>query len=446
VAPTPAQGGSLIDGEEGSLILTLIYDVLEKNIINSDLKPANFKKLIGRPIDGNDVVLKGTISGTEYVEDFSPYTATVAWTPGSKPAREGKFSISDVTASVPMADVTLLAKDGFKFEGNPTIVYVGADLGKAVAIDGPASVDAYLTGKAYSLSFTLDYSSASPTSILRQITSLDGIRINQISNFLVPEQTGTVSAITSGLPAAIYQVIPEIVDGLVSGNYPFNSTIKVKILVGPNTGYTFKSFTKDCYFTESAETRAKVLEYLEKVYDGTSLVGTDTDPRVTIGDNDITLLSNGVLEIVATYKTKPQAIVVGDFTLLTIGDFPAKPAVNVPVFTSLTGGSPKYTTSLEWSVVVTATGASATLGATFTTGNTYIATITVEPLTGYTFVGVNPTSVIYAGLSTAWGSGNIFTLAPSSIIVTGVQLLPTDDTATEIKAKDEAVITITFSL
>jgi hypothetical protein len=445
-APT---GGTLIAGTEGDLILTIPYPVVEKVIVGTDFNKENFKKLIGRPIHGNDVVLNGVISGTDYVEDFSPYTAKVEWPADTGPLLYGKFNVADLTLLSPIATVTLIPKEGYKFDGDYSAFV--SEISKAVAVDGPDAGGGNLaTSDPYSLWFLLGYNSPSPAKILRQITTLEGIGVNEIANFLVSEEAGNALTVTPP-SSEIYAVVATVYEGLSGTRYPLDGIVRVRLNIGPNDGYTFKSMTgTTSYFTESETNRAEVIKYLEKVYNGSS-VNPDNKPLVTIDPvTGITLLGNGVLVIEAAYKTKPHTIAT-TWIDTSIGDFPVAIANNVAIPPRLvvTGTeSTIFTTSnIVWKAEDSSTHEPVTVGNSFETGNTYTATIIVNPRGGYTFVG-SSFSAIEAQLSGAiWGgsSGTNIEGATPDITVTGFVVLPNEDSE-DIFDDDKITVTITFEV
>jgi hypothetical protein len=458
-APT---GGTLTAGTEGDLILTIPYPVVEKVILYTDFNKENFKKLIGRPIHGNDVVLSGEISGTDYVEDFSPYTAIVEWPADTGPLLYGKFNVADLTASSPIATVTLIPKEGYKFGTGGYYLTYASNISQAIAVDGPVAAAGSVGNidnvvDPYILKFILNYSNMSSQKILKQITTLEGIGVNEIAEFLVSEKGGYPLSVTP-LSSEIMAVTAVVYEGLIGAtDYPVDDIVRVRIGIAPADGYTFKSMTgTTSYFTESDANRDKVIEYLKKVYKGSPVVvGTDLVPLVDINSvTGITLLGNGGILIEATYKTKPRFIEDTEFGVAYIGDFIADAidaGETLPGRLESTGlPSPHFTTSdasdgIVWTAK-TAAGVDVPLddSSVFVAANIYTAAITVTPRPGYTFVDSDFGAIETQLSGTVWAGGEIDN-ANGLVKVTGFTVFP-NDTSEAILAKDKITVTITFTI
>jgi hypothetical protein len=451
---TNTVGSTLTSGPEGSLILTIVYEIDEKEIVLDDLVSTNFETLIARPIHGKPVGVGNpyAVSTAFTATADSPYTGTVSW--DGAPYALQKFLINDD----PTATVVLIPKPGYVFKTTAT-PYSDAELvSKAVAVDGPDATGGFAVATdAYKLSFTLEY--VSGVDILQQITSLDGLSRTDINPVpddpMLTETTivGSTSPIAAGTSNNIVGII-----GLNGGAFIRGTPATVTVTLSPIAGYTFYADDGPLPYlsynvalattdTEGARIKTLIEDHFSEVYKGTK-VGTITGTKVTGRVESIEapyLLASGDLVLTLKFPPKPEVIDETTFTALIMGDLAAEPDGGDPIPTTITGFDATAAlfgmSAIEWTTTDESTPGE------FVTGETYTGTITLTPKPNFTFIGA-PVTTIEAALDDngtgIWGNtlGTNIKLADTAITVTGVSVGPDEDLIPT--DRDKLVITLTW--
>jgi hypothetical protein len=436
-------GSTLTSGPEGSLILTIVYDIDEKVITVLDLKPEHLTR-IARPLIGKSVRV-GTpyATSTDFVvTDDSPYTAKVAWSANSAPQVTGKFDALAATAKV-----TLTAKAGYKFNTTLTAAWSINGVASVVAVNPPATGGYVTVISGYEVEAPIVYTAGSAK---QQITSLDGLSWDDIDP--IPGQTAATATtqITSGVPIANAGTVAWL-SGLNSGDFQFNTPATAVITLSPETGYTFYAddgplpyltYSDGTTLTASEQAIKDLIEgYFSRVYNGTSVPVANRVKSIAPPKFD----NSGNLVLTLTFPPKGVLNDENNFTYAEIGDLPAAPTAGTAIPARLNNiGSTRFDVSdITW----TSGGNTVNAGSVYgTAGTVYTAVITVTPKTGYTFVGADSNQIKSALANTAvWGtsSGHVLALAAGNISVKGV-VVPLG-TIEILSADDKIVITLTIT-
>jgi hypothetical protein len=449
-------GETLTNGPEGSLILTIVYEIEEKvidpNDTIADYFNPNYLTRIARPLVGKPVRV-GTPNAvsTDFVAtEDSPYTGTVAWETGSDPFVRGKFGDSGVTATV-----TLVPKPGYKFDNTSGIYNIAERLSQAVAVDAPNATGTGLTSAdPYALNFTLVY--ATPTNIKTQIRNLDGVLFNVIDPSVESGATPVSSSVVLGAPNSPFDSANNSNIGILGGLIPstnlfqINTPATLRFFIKPADGYTFAADDGPLPYLTYGETldeagtaiKKLIEDHFSQVYNGTKLAA---DARVKSSTEYPPYLNaDGELVLTLTYPAKPKIIEDTHFTIAAIGDLAIAPANNGDIPARLIPTIPRTIYDVS-DIVWTLNGTVVSTGK-FAAG-TYTATITLTPKAGYTFIGSDLDDLEAAlddGTSGIWktGGGTGIAVDDDDLTVTGVTVGATEDPVDP--AKDKLVIKITF--
>jgi hypothetical protein len=456
-------GKTLTSGPDGSLILTIVYEINEKVIVLDDLVPANFETLIARPIHGKPVRVGGLYAAsTAFTATAdSPYVGTVSWEQGTAPYALQKFDNSASST----ATITLKSKPGYVFDASGTPYNDAAIVSKAVAVDGPVATGTFNVGTdVETLAFTLVYA---PAVVKQQITSLDGLShtdIDPIPDTSLADETsilggGSLSPIATGSGTDNIEPLSGVASG---GGKEFirgvNATVKVALLPQTTPPYTFSADDGPLPYltynvplaaddTEGNRIKTLIEDHFSEVYKGTT-VGTMEGTKVTgrVESMEAPYLDVwGNLVLTLKFPPKPEVIDEDAFTLSVLGDLPDDEPKNGDERAVALDG---ITTTAPFSVSpITWTTNDPDDEGKFVSTFEYTATFTLTPKTNFTFIDSPISDIVTKLLDNAvWGSSSAGTikLSAGAITVTGVSVEPDEDLIpTE---RDKLVITLKWTI
>jgi hypothetical protein len=441
-------GSSLTSGPEGSLILTIVYDITEKPIAATaeDFDP-KFLTRIARPLVGKSVRVgtpKAAATAFVATED-SPYTATVSWTSPSDPFDTGRFGANGVTATI-----KLTPKPGYVFiDAANTYNATGMDriLSDAVAVDAPVVGGGNCADAApYDLNFTISYGTGN---IYKQIQNLDGLNFADINPVPAGNLAVATTAIGANPPIAAGSANITPLSGLAAGSPPtfiFNTPATVQVALLPATGYSFAADDGPLPYLTYGETldeagtaiKKLIEDHFSQVYKGTNVPLT-----ARVVSLEPPYLSGGALILKLKFPAKPVAIATTDID--GIGSFSAAPSTTF-IPGALTAGDSVFQAAINVDSIVWTKGSDTITAGTGTfASGAYKATITLSPKSGYTFVASTGLEAALDNSTTGtWGvaSGGHIALADTAINLTEV-VVPA---GTDYVANDKIVITLDITI
>jgi hypothetical protein len=403
---TPA--ATLMNGPEGTLILTLTYTVGEKTIGPDDVKSVNFEKIIARPIHGKPVGINSAFEDT----DASPYTGTVLWDDKTRAENLYKFNIGDYDTTI--GTITLKTKAGYKWNTVAAPTWTGKfqDLADAVATEaqGPVSVGFLLLDRD-EIKFDIGYEDGSNNGLIfYQITSLEGVGkpapvhadtidystfdFLQAGATTLPIGTSSIWANLDNGTDAVYNKSPRV-----------TLNIEADVTTTVIAPYTFKSYD---VLTEPSLTKTDIETYFK---DGDTIGVKVVEGPELIGNN---------IRFTLEYTVKKSPIPLTDLDGLDIGIFASTTQVAsgnvISKYFTTPGTSTTYEVKpIEWEDNATDgfrfDGKQPKPGNTFAPTTKYTARITLVPNPGYTFVPFDDYGFIAFHTSVAagaWGNAGAY--------------------------------------
>jgi hypothetical protein len=382
----------LVNGEPGSLIIALTYEVLEKDLAVTDItKASNYVGRIPRPIHGNSVVAGGATPVPFGAAADAPFTAAIEWEGEAK--RLEKFIASDYAATI--ANITITPKEGYQFpQSTPTNWGSSAvAISNAVAVEaaGLRTLGTAVSGELdniakYELKLHVVYGDGSAVPyIYNRITSLNAIPVAVYDPIAIKPVTGDPPPSSS----EITTIDNTWLNGLTS--FTFGTPAKVRVVLTPaaavaNTpGYTFKGNEgSDPYFTAE-----DIIDYFDVVYANYINPGDIPAADLLKFDPDqFQIDATGQLIFELTYYVKESQIIQNDIRLgaASLGAL-VKPAASTIIPSAFTGGGNVKFNEVDGITWTDKAGAVVANGTNaFDAANLpYTAVITVNPKTGFIF-------------------------------------------------------------